>query len=96
MDWSTWRKFIERGVKESEMKLCENCHIYEAMPVALKDKRPEGVIMPLSPSDTKTFFFPTEAGKLCYYCQKVEDGRINPSERIALYDERIYHGNPLR
>ena len=58
------------------MKLCETCHTGEVMPLPLKDSQSIGDIMEGSPSRTLTFFFPTEEGKLCYYCKGKKEGRI--------------------
>ena len=64
------------------MKLCENCHISEILPIPQKELKSTPVIMANSPSGTTTFFFPTEEGKLCYFCQKKITGRFggNPEE----------------
>lgn len=58
------------------MKLCENCHTAEVMPVPVKTEKSIAVKMPKSPTDTTTFFFPTNPGNLCYYCAGRESGRI--------------------
>jgi len=46
------------------------------MPVPVKTEKSIAVKMPKSPTDTTTFFFPTDPGNLCYYCAGRESGRI--------------------
>jgi hypothetical protein len=70
------------------MKLCEICHIAEVMPIPLKDLQSTPAAMAESPSGLETWFYPTEEGKICYYCNQKskgiivkEEGRIENTKR---------------
>jgi len=67
---------IERKI---EMKLCERCKTYDAMLAPKRDESSRGVVMSGSPSGSLTFFYPTEPGTLCYYCEAKRRGRITRS-----------------
>jgi len=58
------------------MTLCKSCNLRETMPIPLKDLHSIECIMAKSPSETPTYFFPTEPGSYCYYCLGIMSGRI--------------------
>ena len=56
------------------MKLCEVCHNTEVMAIPLRNEPSTPTVMDNSPSGLLTFFFPTEEGKVCFYCKNFKKG----------------------